>query len=252
MIFCNKSVKSFYSIFSWQAIQALTALIMACFTAVIFYQTKISEEGEIAEEIIIPLKQDLENIIKNLQDKLLVSSWNWSQIRDKKIRLIKKHCFESIKKDIGDFHKYLSPIQSLSHSQYKDLEDLIKQEIKNILEPEKKINLESTECTLLIGGDFTRITFFRLIFERCNLDECIKNEQRKRYERGVNQDLSNEIYYLNGVKINGDKREDFNKIADAIILKELENKLELQKYVEECRILSDKAYELEKKFNSFY
>lgn len=276
--FCNKDVGNFCSTYNLQVISAIATIFIA---SISLFQAKESrrglkenrkekeelERGEIVENIINPLKQSVKNIIANIKDELFISSWKWYKIKDKKFYLVGKPSFKIIEKEIEEFHTKLSRVGNLYVQCHQNLKKLIIQEIKkNSTLIEEKPEIETTEIDLiltmyklLIGGEATEITFFRLIFKKKNLDEEIEEEQSKRFERGSqspNQKREKEEFILNGksiFKARETKVKVFNEIVFSIFEELDKNKnKKLKKYIDECKALSEKAYKLKDKFDHFF
>lgn len=216
-------------------------------------EKKARIKREICEKIINPLKEDLDRIIKDLQDKCSVKAFNaWDNIKQKEGYLLSSPLFEKIGQHLNDFHKELVSDLKLSR-EYNALNDLVRAKAKEALKSkgiDKKIRLSQTLYWAFIGvpHDFS---FFRLLIKnRTGIGEEIKEEEDKQ-----GKDSAEEKFFVNGEQQFKDKKTDekrkiFNDVYSTI-LEGIKGNKESKDYIEKCQALRDKAYKLKNELNNF-
>lgn len=254
----------------WIALGSTGTFLMAIFTyRLIKYYEKIEKKKvvrEIIEKVIVPLVSNLKNILVNLQELSLSSSylnvtgggvWEWQKIKEKYPFLIYSPLFpEWLKNKIEKFQRELNKfialhnrcLYLLDQSIFECLEELILNELKKSTGRRSLTGgPRRAYYEINIGGNTYRITFHRLLFHNKTLDEYI--EFLKENISLPSRDVVEEKFICDGVTTSLSK----NKFIEiySIISQKVYSDSKLREFIEKCRNFYEYTEDLKAEFVKF-
>ncbi|XOB40575.1 MAG: hypothetical protein ACKKMR_01005 [Candidatus Nealsonbacteria bacterium] len=239
----------------WIALGSIGTFVMAIATFITLWryqkEKREKENREISEEIILPIKENIKNLINILKEHR-IDNFNWDTTKKNNPILVYRLSGD-LKADIGNFNKEFKKFGNIYYQIKPGLEELIyleifkrarkkaAKELKEIVTTNQEV-LARSYYQWKRGGKAFFVSFYELIFKDETLNEYI--DKTKKDSEIYNQQITDGAFIIGGVgKIKEFNKEEFNDIYETL-KKETQENPTLQEYINFWREISKKAQNL--------